>query len=307
MSEKIAIKFNNNTCNAYVENSFEALKTILEESNIKRLNIISDNEGKKYLAVIKNLLNTIELTESDEVSNDFLNLVIGNDILISNVSAKENISFAIIPTSFKAIADYSIFSQSYPVIIFENTEIIKDLSDKDFYNNFSYVMRLGIVKNLKFYMWLIDNLYEISDKEADTLNEMLLKITDINKAIIESKELFPLSFGCEFANALYGILSNEFSMGECLALGMIASAHISWKMDLIKMEYFYELRDMFVPFNLPISIESNKLKDIEKAFKYLNDDNSMTLIKAIGRSGLTGDIPASLIYESIDFLNFDLD
>ena len=43
--------------------------------------------------------------------------------------------------------------------------------------------------------------------------------------------------------------------GECVALGCVAAAYISWKHEWLSMEEYYEVRDMFVPFNLPISIE----------------------------------------------------
>ena len=43
--------------------------------------------------------------------------------------------------------------------------------------------------------------------------------------------------------------------GECVALGSIAAAYISWKKDYIDMDTYYEIRDMFVPFNLPITLD----------------------------------------------------
>ena len=43
--------------------------------------------------------------------------------------------------------------------------------------------------------------------------------------------------------------------GECIALGAVAAAFISWKHNWLSMEEYYEIRDMFVPFNLPISID----------------------------------------------------
>ena len=43
--------------------------------------------------------------------------------------------------------------------------------------------------------------------------------------------------------------------GECVALGAVAAAFISWKHNWLSMEEYYEIRDMFVPFQLPISID----------------------------------------------------
>ena len=41
-----------------------------------------------------------------------------------------------------------------------------------------------------------------------------------------------------------------------MALGTVAAAYISWKKEMLSMEEFYEIRDMFVPFYLPISVEN---------------------------------------------------
>ena len=60
--------------------------------------------------------------------------------------------------------------------------------------------------------------------------------------------------------------------GECVALGAVAAAYISWQHKLISMEEFYEIRDMFVPFNLPISIEDI---DPEEILELTKSDKKM--------------------------------
>lgn len=57
---------------------------------------------------------------------------------------------------------------------------------------------------------------------------------------------------------------------------------------MLSMEEYYEIRDMFVPFNLPISIEDI---DIEKVLSYTKSDKKMennrikfVLLKKIGKA-----------------------
>ena len=76
--------------------------------------------------------------------------------------------------------------------------------------------------------------------------------------------------------------------GECVALGCVAAAYISWKREMLSMEEYYEIRDMFVPFNLPISIED---MDIEEVLSYTKSDKKMennqikfVLLKKIGKA-----------------------
>ena len=48
---------------------------------------------------------------------------------------------------------------------------------------------------------------------------------------------------------------------------MVAAAFISWKRGKIGMETYYEIRDMFVPFYLPISIDNIDAQEILKLTK----------------------------------------
>ena len=50
------------------------------------------------------------------------------------------------------------------------------------------------------------------------------------------------------------------------------AAYISWKKELIEMEEYYEIRDMFVPFNLPISADD---LDVAKIVALTKSDKKM--------------------------------
>ena len=82
----------------------------------------------------------------------------------------------------------------------------------------------------------------------------------------------------------------DFKMmhGECVALGCVAAAFISWKRQLISMEEYYEIRDMFVPFNIPISIEGidkEAVLELIKSDKKADSDRiKFVLLKKIGKA-----------------------
>ena len=73
----------------------------------------------------------------------------------------------------------------------------------------------------------------------------------------------------------------------------MAAAYISWKHEWLSMEEYYEIRDMFVPFNLPITIEdidpaeilalTKSDKKAEKAVIDINvtDDDILNAVKEI--------------------------
>jgi len=97
-----------------------------------------------------------------------------------------------------------------------------------------------------------------------------------------------LNLGHTIGHAIEKYKNFTMTHGECVALGCIAAAYISWKREMLSMEEYYEIRDMFVPFNLPISIDD---VDIEEVLSITKSDKKMEnnqikfiLLKKIGKA-----------------------
>ena len=80
----------------------------------------------------------------------------------------------------------------------------------------------------------------------------------------------------------------EFLHGECIALGMVAAAYMSLKKKKISSDEFYEIRDMFVPFNLPITIDNIDPLKILETLKHDKKSNGkivkFILLKKVGKA-----------------------
>ena len=46
-------------------------------------------------------------------------------------------------------------------------------------------MKHGLIKNALFYEWLLDHMYEICERDSETLLEMIYKSCTIKKLIVE--------------------------------------------------------------------------------------------------------------------------
>ena len=94
---------------------------------------------------------------------------------------------------------------------------------------------------------------EVDEEEKFPL-ETVKKLV-VEKDPTEKGDRALLNFGHTIGHAIEKAKNFSLSHGECVALGCVAAAFISWKHEWLSMEEYYEVRDMFVPFNLPISIE----------------------------------------------------
>lgn len=323
---KACIISDSNVAPLYLE---EVTKNIPD--NIEVLSfVIEAGEDSKRLETVESILKF--LLDNSFLRKDFL-IALGGGVTgdITGFAASlymRGISFVMIPTSLLAMADSSIGGKTavdfggiknivgafnMPSLIYLNFNVLNTLPDREYYAGFAEIMKAGLLYDSKFYMWLIENMYEICDKNIETVSEMLEHAIGIKKAIVE-KDPFEngdralLNLGHTIGHAIEVTSNGEYIHGECVALGCVAAAFISWKMDMISMEDYYEVRDMFVPFNLPISIVRDDLQPILDALKKDKKNTSgnvnMVLLKKIGKAVLVKGISDELIVAALDELNF---
>ena len=238
------------------------------------------------------------------------------------------ISFIQIPTSLLAQVDSSIGGKTgvdfdcyknmvgafhMPKLVYMNIDTLQTLEGRQYFSGFAEIMKHGLIKDSKYYEWLISNLYEICERDPKTLQQMIKKSCAIKKGIVEKDpeekgERALLNFGHTIGHAIEKASGFSMLHGECVALGCVAAAYISWKKELIPMEEFYEIRDMFVPFNLPISADE---LDVEQILSLTRSDKKMrggqirfVLLDKIGHALLDDTVTEDEMRAAIEELNF---
>ena len=201
-----------------------------------------------------------------------------------------------------------------PRHILMNINTLNTLPDRLYFAGFAEIMKAGLLYDEKFYMWLIENLYEICEKKTETVEYMLSRAIEIKQAIVEKDpyeqkgDRMLLNLGHTIGHGIESVMGDEYIHGECVSLGCVAAAYISYKMGNITSDECYEIRDMFVPFNLPISISTDKTEDIFNALKFDKKNTSgklrMVLLKKIGKAFVCDDVDKELVREAIEELNF---
>jgi 3-dehydroquinate synthase len=117
-----------------------------------------------------------------------------------------------------------------------------------------------------------------------------------------------LNFGHTIGHAIEKDRNFEMLHGECIALGMVAAAYISWKHNWLSKEEYYEVRDMFVPFNLPISIDNI---DPDEILRLTKSDKKMeagqikfVLLKKVGKAVVDRTVTDEEILDAINEIYF---
>lgn len=240
-------------------------------------------------------------------------------------------AFVNLPTSLLAMADSSVGGKCgvdydmyknligsiyMPSVVFAATYTLSSLPAREFSSGMAEILKAGLIKDAIYYEWLIMHFGEIMDREKDVLGEMLYKAIGIKQYFVtkdpfEQNERMILNLGHTIGHALEKYFDFKYSHGECVALGTVAASYISYKRSMLSDEEFYEIRDMFVPFDLPISLDPF---DVEKAVANVVHDKKNTdtglkfiLLKKIGKAVIATDVTEDEIKEAAKSLIVEWD
>ena len=239
------------------------------------------------------------------------------------------IAFVQVPTTLLSMVDSSsggktgVNFESYknmigafkmPSLVYINTSTLKSLNDREYASGMAEVLKAGLIRDGLFYEWLINNFPSINDREEEYVSELIFKSVNIKKSFVEKDpyekgDRAILNLGHTVGHALEKYTDFKYSHGECVALGTVCAAYLSYKRNFLTMDEYYEIRDMFVPFELPISLENI---DIERVLEYMRSDKKnisgrirFILLKKIGKGFICEDITDEELKEAIGQINFD--
>ena len=235
------------------------------------------------------------------------------------------VDFIQIPTSLLAQVDSSIGGKtgvdfdSYknmvgafhqPKMVYINLSTLKTLPAEQFACGMGEVLKHGLIRDGAYYEWCINHMWELEERDTDTLREMVAQSCRIKRAVVEKDpretgDRALLNFGHTLGHAIEKLSDFRMLHGQCVALGGLMAAHISWKRNLLSTEEFFEIRDMNVGFGLPISLEGMDPREILAASK---SDKKMehgqikfVLLKKIGRAFLDRTVTDEEMLAAISF------
>lgn len=310
----------------------EKLRTVLNGQNIVTDCIVlpAGEESKSQDNAMMILAKLIELNfkRSDIV------IALGGGVIgdISGYVASvyhRGLNFLQIPTTLLSMVDSSVGGKNgvdygriknvlgtfyNPSLVYMNLDALSTLDERQFYNGFAEAMKSALIKDAQYYEWIIENMYEICDRDPATMEELVYRSVSIKKLVVEKDfydlkgERALLNLGHTIGHAIEALKMGELLHGECVALGCVGAAYISHKKNMLSLEEYLEIRDMFVPFNLPITIDSIDLdKVLSNVTKDKKQDNlglAFVLLKKIGKACVDRTVTSDEIMNALKELEY---
>ena len=197
------------------------------------------------------------------------------------------ISFVQIPTSLLAQVDSSIGGKTgvdfdayknmvgafhMPKLVYINLRTLKTLPDQQFYAGMGEVIKHGFIKDRAYLDQLIAQADQILAREPDILSAVIGRSCEIKREVVENDPFEQgdralLNFGHTLGHAIEKLKDFQMLHGECVSVGSVAAAWLSWQRGNISEADYETVREATRRYHLPLTISGLAPEAILQATK----------------------------------------
>lgn len=236
------------------------------------------------------------------------------------------ISFIQVPTSLLSMVDSSIGGKTgvdfngyknmvgafhQPSLVYVNTSVLSTLEQRQFSSGMGEIIKHGLIRDVSYLTWLKENFHQISGLEPDILQKMIVRSQEIKKEIVESDphekgiRAF-LNFGHTIGHAIEKSVHFSMLHGECVALGVVASAFISFKRGEITKEDLSFIEELTSSYGLPVrfsGLDTTAIIENCKHDKKKDGSNiRFILLKELGSCYISLDVTDEEMCSAVQYL-----
>ena len=197
-----------------------------------------------------------------------------------------------------------------PRAVFADVNFLDSLPDREFNNGLAEMIKYGIIEDESLFRRLEEDMDAVKSRDSVLLLKMIETCCRIKKSIVEIDEREQglrriLNFGHTLGHALESASDYKLSHGEGVALGMIAAARLSTRMNYLPDDQSDRVKSVIAKAGLPTTIEAAFTTDeVIKRFrtdkKKKDDVIHFVLIKKIGMPFVNGSMNEQLIGDVLE-------
>lgn len=179
-----------------------------------------------------------------------------------------------------------------PRAVFADVNFLDTLPDREFCNGLAEMIKYGIIEDENLFRWLEEDMDAVKSRDSALLLKIIETCCRIKKSIVEIDEgehglRRILNFGHTLGHALEAASEYKLSHGEGVALGMIAAARLSTRMNYLPDDESDRVKSVIAKAGLPTAIDAAFTTDeVIRRFradkKKKDDVIHFVLIKKIG-------------------------
>lgn len=285
-------------------------------------------EQSKNLDTVRKLYEQLILSRFDR--SDLL-IALGGGVVgdlcgFTAATYLRGIGFLQMPTTLLSMVDSSIGGKtgvdfdSYknmvgafhqPKSVYISTKSLSTLDKRVYVSGFGEVIKYGLISDREFYDWLKVNREQLLAYEENVLSEMIYRSCVNKQKVVEADPeekgiRAVLNLGHTIGHAVEKMKNFELYHGECVSIGMVAAAYISYKRGTLTEEELQDLKETLRSFGLPITVDSIIPREVLEATK--NDKKMQSgkikfiLMKGLGETYIDNTISEEELLEAINYV-----
>lgn len=304
-TKKVCIVSDSVVAKIYMQKIVDLLS---EKYNLVISYIFEAGEASKNMDTVQKLYEQLINNHFDR--HDFL-VALGGGVVgdLTGFTAStylRGIDFIQVPTSLLAQVDSSIGGKTgvdfmqyknmvgafyQPKLVYMSMEVFDSLPDKQFANGMAEEIKHGLIKNADYYQYMKENQSQIIKKLPEQMIELLNIGCNIKRVVVENDpkekgERALLNFGHTIGHAIEKLSGFSLYHGECVSLGMVAAAYLSFKKGHISQEELHDIEHTLEAYHLPIRVSGYSCDEVLAATKsdkkMIGGKIKFTLLRSIG-------------------------
>ncbi len=238
------------------------------------------------------------------------------------------IDFVQVPTTLLAQTDSSIGGKTgvdfmqyknmvgafyMPKLVYMNISTLKTLPSRQFCAGMAELIKHGFIKDASYTQFIRENSDAIMAQQPDIMEETIYRSCQIKREVVERDpkeqgERALLNFGHTIGHAIEKLSNFTLYHGECVALGMVGAAYISYRMGNLTEAQLQDLKQIIESCGLPISLEKFTYtpEDVLAATKLDKKMESgkikFIVLKTLGEAYITMDLTDAEILAGISHI-----
>lgn len=202
-----------------------------------------------------------------------------------------------------------------PVAVFNDSNFLKSLSDRDWRSGISEAVKVALIKDLAFFEWLEANAEAMANRNMEVMNEQIFRSAALHTNHISSGDPFelgsarPLDFGHWAAHKLEYLTNFEIRHGEAVAIGIALDSVYSKILGLISQEeadrILILLKKLGFTLHHPALGENDKLnlwEGLNEFREHLGGELTITILERLGKGKEIHEIDFEAMKQAVDEL-----
>lgn len=302
-------------------------KTLKESGFNVRFRSIPDTEKSKSIRMASAVIE--DIVRYDKKKRIFI-IAFGGGVIgdlagfVASVY-KRGIPYIQVPTTLLAQVDSSIGGKTavdlnegknlvgafyQPRLVFGDIRLLKTLSTRQVKSGLAEVIKYAIIKDPGLFAYIEKNYKDILALKAVPLEHITKRCSYIKAKIVQQDEKEEkgirtiLNFGHTIGHAIESAGNfKAYNHGEAIALGMLIACEISQTLTLLSHKTQQRIENLIGAMGLPVRIKKISTQNIIKAHyhdkKFIGSKNRFVLIKDIGKTVISENIPLKVIQGAI--------